>query len=262
LSERAWKGLHREITACERCPRLRAHCLEVARVRRRAYRDETYWGLPVPGFGDHGARLVILGLAPAAHGANRTGRMFTGDSSGAWLYRALHRAGVASRPDSLSRDDGLVLRGAFVTAACRCAPPDNRPSPAELSACAPFLDREIDLLGAPRVVLALGRIAWDAAIRRARRVDPGAVPRPAPAFGHGAAAEVTLSAGGPPTLLLGCYHPSRQNTQTGRLTRRMFESMILRTARAAGRYPAAPRGSRRGGRTNTTTEIRGVWEEE
>ena len=136
--------LAREIAGCTRCRRLRAHCLEVARVRRRAYRDETYWGIPVPGFGDPSARVLIVGLAPAAHGANRTGRMFTGDSSGTWLARAMHGAGLASGSDSVSRDDGLALRGAFVTAACRCAPPGNRPLPAELASCAPFLEREIE----------------------------------------------------------------------------------------------------------------------
>ncbi|MBZ5638677.1 MAG: uracil-DNA glycosylase [Acidobacteriia bacterium] len=236
----SWDALNREIVACARCPRLRTHCLEVARVRRRAFRDQLYWGRPVPGFGDPAARALIVGLAPAAHGANRTGRMFTGDASGAWLYGALHRAGIASRGDSTSREDGLFLRGAFITAACRCAPPRNRPSPAELAACAPFLDREVVLLAEVRVVLALGRIAWDAVIRRARRADPAAVPRPAPAFGHGAAARVTLREGGSQVLLLGCYHPSRQNTQTGRLTVAMFESMILRTAEVAGLARAAP----------------------
>jgi uracil-DNA glycosylase family 4 len=241
MKDRAWNALNREIAACVRCPRLRAHCLEVARTRRRAYREQSYWGLPVPGFGDRRSPALIVGLAPAAHGANRTGRMFTGDSSGAWLYRALHGAGLANRADSVSSDDGLELRGAFVTAACRCAPPHNRPSPAELAACAPFLDREIDLLSEVRVVLALGRIAWDAVIRRARRAGVAAVPRPAPAFGHGAEVPLALRPGGPPMLLLGCYHPSGQNTQTRRLTRAMFEAMILRTARAAGPAPAALR---------------------
>ncbi len=229
----AWDRLAREITGCTRCPRLRAHCLEVARVRRRAFRDETYWGLPVPGFGDPRARLLIVGLAPAAHGANRTGRMFTGDSSGSWLARAMHAAGLASRDDSISRDDGLVYRGAFVTAACRCAPPGNRPTPAELAACAPFLDREIELLASVRVVLALGRIAWDAVLRRARLEGPGAVPRPLPSFAHGAETRVVLRRGKPPVILLGSYHPSRQNTQTGKLTGEMFGSIILRAAREA-----------------------------
>ncbi len=229
-----WERLVSDIVGCARCPRLRAHCLEVARVRRRAYRDETYWGLPVPGFGDPRAHVLIVGLAPAAHGANRTGRMFTGDSSGTWLARALHEAGLASRSDSTSRDDGLVLRGAFVTAACRCAPPGNRPRPAELAACAPFLDREIDLLDEVRVVLALGKIAWDAVIRRARLSDPAGVPKPAPRFAHGARTRVVIRRGRPPVVLLGSYHPSRQNTQTGKLTRGMFASIILRAARAAG----------------------------
>ena len=233
----AQERLAREIAECTRCPRLRAHCIEVARVRRRAYREETYWGLPVPGFGDPSARVLIVGLAPAAHGANRTGRMFTGDSSGTWLARAMHGAGLASRSDSVSRDDGLALRGAFVTAACRCAPPGNRPSPAELAACAPFLEREIGLLDEVRVVLALGKIAWDAVIRQARAAGPGAVPRPMPAFAHGAETRVALRRGSPPVILLGSYHPSRQNTQTGKLTREMFASIILRADREARESP-------------------------
>ncbi len=228
-----FERLAREIAGCTRCRRLRAHCIEVARVRRRAYRDETYWGLPVPGFGDPSARVLIVGLAPAAHGANRTGRMFTGDSSGTWLARAMHEAGLASGPDSVSRDDGLSLRGAFVTAACRCAPPGNRPLPAELDSCAPFLEREIELLEEVRVVLALGKIAWDTVIRQARAAGAGAVPRPRPAFAHGAETRVALRLPRRPVILLGSYHPSRQNTQTGRLTREMFGSIILRAAREA-----------------------------
>ncbi len=153
--------LAEEIVRCRACPRLVAWREEVARVRRRAYRDETYWGRPVPSFGDPAARIVLVGLAPGAHGANRTGRMFTGDRSGDFLYAALHRAGLATRPESVSRDDGLALAGAWITAACRCAPPDNRPSPGELARCAPFLDRELALLR-PRAVLALGAIAWEA----------------------------------------------------------------------------------------------------
>ncbi|HKQ62723.1 MAG TPA: uracil-DNA glycosylase family protein, partial [Candidatus Polarisedimenticolaceae bacterium] len=154
----AWAELERAIVGCERCPRLVRHCREVARTRRRAYRDQTYWGRPVPGFGDVRARILLLGLAPAAHGANRTGRMFTGDSSGDWLYAALHRAGLADRPRAESRQDGLTLRGAFINAACRCAPPDNRPLPAELARCARFLDREFELLAELRVTVALGKI--------------------------------------------------------------------------------------------------------
>ena len=149
----SWRALERDISSCERCVRLREHCREVASVKRRAFRDETYWGRPVPGFGDPGARILLVGLAPAAHGANRTGRVFTGDRSGEWLYGALHRLGLASRAESVSRDDGLHLRDAYITAACRCAPPGNRPTPAELAACAPYLDREFDLLHGLRVVV-------------------------------------------------------------------------------------------------------------
>ena len=161
-----WSALERSVVRCRRCSRLRDHCREVARVKRRAYRDEPYWGRPVPGFGDRRARIVFVGLAPAAHGANRTGRMFTGDRSGDWLYAALHRAGLASRPESAHRDDGLTLRDAYVTAAGRCAPPGNRPLPVELERCSAFLDRELDLLDRARVVVALGGIAWDAVLRR------------------------------------------------------------------------------------------------
>jgi uracil-DNA glycosylase len=236
-----WAALERAIVRCERCPRLVAHRREVARVRRRAYRDQEYWGRPVPGFGDRGAHMLLLGLAPAAHGANRTGRMFTGDSSGEWLYHALFECGLANRPRSEARDDGFALRGAFVTAACRCAPPDNRPAPAELEACAGYLDRELDLLPDLRVVVALGGIAWATALRRARRVEPGALPVPAPRFGHGATTRVALRAGGARIALLGCYHPSRQNTQTGRLTRGMLGTVIRRAARIAG-LEGAPEG--------------------
>ena len=239
-------ALERDIVRCGRCPRLLAHCREIAGVRRRAYRGQEYWGRPVPGFGDAGARMLLIGLAPAAHGANRTGRMFTGDSSGEWLYRALHECGVASCPRSEAREDGLALRGAFVTAACRCAPPDNRPSPGELESCAEYLDREFDLLPDLQVVVALGSIAWRSAIRRARSVAPGAVPRPAPRFGHGAEARLPFRSGGPRIALIGCYHPSRQNTQTGRLTRGMLGSVIGRAARIAGIGGGRSRGEGRG----------------
>ncbi len=188
----------------------------------------------MPGFGDRRARLLVVGLAPAAHGANRTGRMFTGDESGRWLYRALWRAGLSSAETSESRDDGLELSGAYITAVCRCAPPANRPTPAEMAACAPFLDREIDALGGLRVVLALGRIAWDAVLRRGRRAAPGALPRPLPRFAHGAEAEVTLVAGAPPVRLVGSYHPSRQNTHTRRLTEPMLDRAVRRAARGLG----------------------------
>jgi uracil-DNA glycosylase family 4 len=223
-----WGSLERRVVACPRCPRLREHCAEVARVRRRAYRDQRYWGRPVPGFGDRRARILLLGLAPAAHGANRTGRIFTGDRSGDWLFGALHRAGLANQPTSVASDDGLRLDGAYVSAVCRCAPPGNRPSPQEMANCAPFLDREFDLLRRLRVSVALGQIAWSAALRRAARLDPEGLPRPRPAFGHGVETGLVLRAGRPPIRLLGCYHPSQQNTQTGRLTRPMLDTVMRR----------------------------------
>lgn len=220
----AWDTLEAEIVSCCRCPRLVAWREEVAQVKRRAYRDETYWGRPVPGFGDRDARLLIVGLAPGAHGANRTGRMFTGDSSGDFLYAALYRAEFASQPTSHSRDDGLVLRDAFISAACRCAPPDNKPTADELAACLPFLAREIALLSQLKVVVALGRIAFDAVLR----VYSGGKPRfaekyglPLSAFAHNA--HVALGPGLP--VLIASYHPSRQNTQTGRLTVEMFDAV-------------------------------------
>lgn len=199
-------------------------------MKVRRFRDHDYWGRPVPSFGDPRARLVIVGLAPAAHGANRTGRMFTGDDSGSWLYRALHDAGFASQAESLHRDDGLVLRDAYVTAAAHCAPPDNRPSPAEIAACRPFLVRELALLARARVVLALGQIAWDAVL--VALAEQGIAFRPRPRFGH--EAEVPIDAR---RVLLGSYHPSRQNTQTGRLTREMLAAVMTR-ARALVSMPA------------------------
>jgi uracil-DNA glycosylase family 4 len=219
-----------EVVRCRACPRLVAWREDVARVKRRAYRDEEYWGRPVPGFGDPRAPLVLVGLAPGAHGANRTGRMFTGDASGDFLYGALHRAALASQPSSERRGDGLALSGCFITAACRCAPPDNRPAPDELARCAPFLDRELAALR-PRAVLALGAIAWEAVLGALARAGH-AVPRPRPAFGHGA----ELSLPGAPALV-GSYHVSRQNTQTGRLTPRMFDAAVRRAAELAGLAP-------------------------
>ncbi|MGQ9491034.1 MAG: uracil-DNA glycosylase [Anaerolineae bacterium] len=210
------------ITSCRRCSRLVAWREEVARVKRRAYRDETYWGKPVPGFGDPAARLLIVGLAPGAHGANRTGRMFTGDSSGDFLYAALHRAGFANQPVSRSRNDGLALRDAYITAACRCAPPDNKPTAEELAACRPFLAQEIALLPGIQVVVALGRIAFDAVLRIYETNKPASSAQPGlvtPAFAHNAV--VSLGPGRP--TLIASYHPSRQNTQTGRLTVEMFD---------------------------------------
>jgi uracil-DNA glycosylase family 4 len=222
--ERALGALCAEIIVCRRCPRLVQWREEVARTKRRAYRDWDYWGRPVPGFGDPAARLIIIGLAPAAHGANRTGRMFTGDRSGDFLYAGLHRAEFASQPTSTHREDGLVLRDAFITAAARCAPPENKPTPKELAACAPFLERELELLPG-RVFLALGAIGWDAAVDFFQRAG-ALVQRPRPRFAHGA--EVSLAG---QRTLLGCYHVSQQNTQTGRLTPAMFD-VVLHRARA------------------------------
>jgi uracil-DNA glycosylase len=226
----AWDRLAGDIVACSRCPRLRSHAEQIARLKRRAFRDEEYWGRPVPGFGDRNARLLLVGLAPAAHGANRTGRMFTGDDSGNWLYAALHAAGFANQASSVHASDGLTLRDAFVTASARCAPPDNKPTPEEMARCAPFLDREIEMLDHLRVVIALGGIAWGTVLRRAGRVDPSAVPKPLPKFAHGAATSVRLRAGAAPVALLGSYHPSRQNTNTGRLTRAMLDDVMHRAA--------------------------------
>ena len=218
--------LERRIVRCRLCPRLVAHREEVARTKRRAYRDETYWGRPVPGFGDPTAELFVLGLAPGAHGANRTGRVFTGDDSGNWLYRALHRAGFASQPTSTHRDDGLVLRNAWISLVARCVPPDNKPTPGEISRCAPFLRDELVLLPRVRAIVALGRIAFDSALRHL--AERGAVaPRPRPAFRHGAVIELP----GAPALIAS-YHPSRQNTQTGRLTEAMLDR-VFALARAA-----------------------------
>jgi len=218
--------LQQEIIGCQRCPRLITHCREVARVKRRAYRDWEYWGRPVPSFGRAEAQLLIVGLAPAAHGANRTGRMFTGDRSGEFLYRALHQTGFASQPSSISRDDGLELHNAYVTAAVRCAPPGNRPTPQEIRTCSAYLQRELDLLSGVRVVVALGRIAFDAYL--ALLLERGAIgSRSAFRFGHNV--EHRTGAGQPP--LISSYHPSQQNTSTGRLTRQMLQAVFLRVRR-------------------------------
>jgi uracil-DNA glycosylase family 4 len=220
--------LEGEITACRRCPRLVAWREQVAEERRAAFRDEEYWGRPIPGFGDPAARLVVLGLAPAAHGGNRTGRVFTGDRSGDWLYAALWRAGYANQPTSRSRDDGLALTGCWVTAGVRCAPPANKPSPAERDTCTPFLDRELALLGELSVVVALGRFAWDLAWSV---LAPGR--RPRPAFSHLAEADLPADLAGRPRTLVGSFHPSQQNTFTGRLTEPMLDAVFAR-ARALG----------------------------
>ncbi|MBI4606682.1 MAG: uracil-DNA glycosylase [Planctomycetes bacterium] len=221
--------LSEEIVLCRRCPRLAAYREEVARVKRRAYRDQEYWGRPVPGFGDPRSRLLVLGLAPAAHGANRTGRMFTGDRSGEWLYRALHKAGFASQPASASRDDGLELRDCYVTASCRCAPPDNKPLKVELDSCRAYVVRELEVLRRVRVILALGAIAFDTALRVL--VEAGAeLPRPRPRFAHGAV--VRLGEGFP--AIVASFHPSQQNTQTGRLTETMLDQAVAKARALLG----------------------------
>lgn len=217
--------LNEEIVACRKCPRLVAYREEVARKKRRAFLSWTYWGKPVPGFGDPKAKLFILGLAPAAHGGNRTGRVFTGDRSGDFLYAALHEAGFANQPMSVSSDDGLRLKGAYIAAACRCAPPDNKPLPQEMLHCRSYLERELEALQ-PHAVLALGKIAWDAYLEILKQggvIDS----RAAYVFGHGAEAKLPGSA----PRLFGVYHPSQQNTQTGRLTPPMYAKVLARVAR-------------------------------
>jgi uracil-DNA glycosylase family 4 len=218
-------ALQAEIVECRRCPRLRGHCAHIAAIKRRAYRDCNYWGKPVPAFGDPQARVLILGLAPAAHGANRTGRMFTGDRSGEWLYRALYQTGFASRAASTARDDGLKLKGAYITAAARCAPPDNKPAREELLNCRPYLERELDLLKRVRVVVALGKIAFDQYLEVLK--SRGIIHSRAPfAFGHN---RRFATAPGQP-VLVSSYHPSQQNTSTGKLTEEMLLE-VFRTAR-------------------------------
>ncbi len=213
--------LQEEVVACTRCARLIRYCRKVAREKRRMYRDQDYWGRPVPSFGDPHAQLLILGLAPAAHGANRTGRMFTGDRSGEFLYRALYEAGFASQPESRHRDDGLRLVNAYITAAARCAPPENKPRPRELANCARYLGEELRLLKNVRAVLALGKIAFDAYLRSVW--NPHAFPpRSSLRFGHAVSYELP---GGLPRLFAS-YHPSQQNTQTGRLTPAMFRQVF------------------------------------
>lgn len=223
----ALERLATEISACRACPRLVEWRETVAREKRAAFRDEQYWGRPVPGFGDPAARVLVLGLAPAAHGANRTGRMFTGDRSGDWLYRALHRAGLANQPTATARDDGLALRGAYVTAAVRCAPPDNKPSPEERARCMPHLRRELALLTGVRVVVALGAFAYES-LWRLWREDGVVLPRPRPRFAHG------LEVVTPAATVLGSFHPSQQNTFTGRLTEAMLDAVFARAVELAG----------------------------
>jgi uracil-DNA glycosylase family 4 len=224
------EGLNQRIVACRKCPRLVCWREQVAREKRAAFRGEEYWGRPVPGFGDPGARLLVCGLAPAAHGGNRTGRVFTGDRSGAWLFGALHRAGFANQPTSARRGDGLALTDCYITACVRCAPPANRPTPEERDACLLFLEEELRLLRRVRVVVCLGSFAWDGFLRVLRAL--GQVPDRKPRFGHASEAAV-----GPYTLL-GCYHPSQQNTFTGRLTEAMLDLVLSRARALLGRAPS------------------------
>ncbi len=214
--------LNEEIITCRKCPRLVRHREKVAQEKRRAYREWTYWGKPVSGFGDAHAQLLILGLAPAAHGANRTGRMFTGDRSGDFLYAALHKAGFANHSTSLDRDDGLRLKDAYISATCRCAPPDNKPLPEEIANCRGYLEREIEILR-PKAILALGKIAWDGYLEILKQRGVIAS-RALYKFAHGAEAEVAAGF----QRLFGVYHPSQQNTQTGRVTPEMYAAVLRR----------------------------------
>jgi uracil-DNA glycosylase len=215
----ALEAIEAEVVECRRCPRLVEWRERVAREKRAAFADQTYWGRPVPGFGDPAARLVVVGLAPAAHGANRTGRMFTGDRSGDFLYAALHRAGYANQPTSVHRDDGLELTDCFITAPVKCAPPANKPLPSERANCAPYIHAELAALTSARVLLCLGAIGWEAALRTRAEVTGEPVPRPKPRFAHGAVSPGRLT-------LLGCFHVSQQNTFTGRLTPDMLDSVL------------------------------------
>jgi uracil-DNA glycosylase len=223
--------LNEEIIACRKCPRLVAYREKVAQEKRRAFLEWTYWGKPVPGFGDANARLLILGLAPAAHGANRTGRMFTGDRSGDFLYKALHKAGFANQPTSLHRDDDLQLKDAYISATARCAPPENKPLPEEILNCRGYFERELEILK-PKAVLALGKIAWDGYLEILKQ--QGIIPsRAAYKFGHGAEAELPP----PQPRLFGVYHPSQQNTQTGRVTPAMYAQVLRRIRRFLQQKP-------------------------
>ncbi len=224
-------ALAEEISSCRRCPRLVAWREQIARERRAAFAQEEYWGRPLPGFGDPAARMLVFGLAPAAHGANRTGRMFTGDRSGDFLFAALWRAGFANQPTSTRRGDGLRLQDAWIAAAVRCAPPANSPTPAERNECLPWSVRELRCLKDVRVVLCLGAFGWDAALRLTTALTdpPAPLPRPRPRFGHGA------EFSGQRYTLIGCYHPSQQNTFTGKLTEPMIDSVLERARALAER---------------------------
>jgi uracil-DNA glycosylase family 4 len=228
VNAEALAALEAEVVECRRCPRLVAWREQVARERRAAYAGEEYWGRPIPGFGDPAARVLVYGLAPAAHGGNRTGRVFTGDRSGDWLFASMYRTGFANQPTSRHRGDGLALRGAWIAAAVRCAPPANRPTPAERDTCLPWSVSELELLPELRLIVCLGGFAWDAALRlRAAAGLP--VPRPKPRFGHD-----VLFDDGARLPLLGCFHPSQQNTFTGRLTEPMLDAVFARAAAVGG----------------------------
>jgi uracil-DNA glycosylase family 4 len=224
VSRRELRLVTAEVVDCRRCPRLVEWRERVARERVARFADQEYWGRPVPGFGDAAARVLVVGLAPAAHGGNRTGRIFTGDRSGDFLFRSLFAAGLSNRATSERRDDGLELRAAYVAAVNRCAPPANRPTPQERDACLPYLEREIAALERLRAIVALGSFAWDGVLRALRAL--GHERRPKPGFGHGAETDVG------PYRLLGSYHPSQQNTFTGTLTQQMLDDVLARAARA------------------------------
>ena len=227
-SVRKWNALNKKIVQCDLCPRLRTHCKKIATEKRAAYRDEIYWGQPVPNFGDPRASVLIVGLAPAAHGANRTGRMFTGDRSGDWLFRSLHTTGFANQPNADSVDDGLVLTNCAITAACHCAPPDNKPTTEEKYNCGPWLEETMALLPVS-VIVALGGIGWDAVWKYFKQHAPAnLLPARKPKFGHKAEVRLTST-----ITLLGSYHPSQQNTFTGRLTESMLNSVFRRAAKLA-----------------------------
>jgi uracil-DNA glycosylase family 4 len=226
LATRKWHDLNARIIGCDRCPRLRSYCHQIATDKRRAFAEWDYWARPVENFGDPKARLLIVGLAPAAHGANRTGRVFTGDKSGEWLFRALHKSGFATRPDSLNRHDDLRLIDSAITAACHCAPPANKPTRAEFAACQPWLSETFDIVPA-QVYLALGQIAWQSICGEARR--RGWIGGPRPKFGHAAVAALGAS-----RWILGSYHPSQQNTFTGKLTEPMFDAVFSQARKLLG----------------------------
>jgi uracil-DNA glycosylase family 4 len=215
-------SIHSSVSSCRRCPRLVTWREKIASEKRASFADEEYWGKPVPGFGDPEARLLVVGLAPGAHGSNRTGRMFTGDRSGDWLYKALHKAGFANQPESVGADDGLTLSDCYVTAAVRCAPPENKPSTTEREACRPFLERELDILTRVRVMVALGKFGFDQ-LWRILQARGAELPRPRASFRHGAEVEID-----PKLTLLASYHPSQQNTFTGKLTEEMFDDVWTR----------------------------------